>query len=528
MHLDQIVEEIGSFGKFQILVIFMVMVPKLAIGYNMLIMSYGAYVTDWWCVDDVMSNNSRNNVTYKYCSSDDNSTCSRVYDEYTRTVVTEWDLMCERKWITPIITSIQMAGVLVGAVIAGQSADTFGRKKTFYITLLLHSILTVAIAFVTSWQAFTAMRCLIGTTIGSYLVVSMFPVEFLGYKWRPSLTVIPFWATGVCFLALASWLMHDWTYVHIAVGVSTVPFLLGWFIVPESIRWLAVKGKIDEAESVIERVAMMNGRTKPDKTREMLIELSQEETEKTKGGKKYSYIDLYRGWKMAKHTIITHLVWWSLSASYYGFAFGVGKFSGNFYLNMFLMNILEFPVFIPVIYAMNRFGRRRVAVIMFAGATLSCVGVIIIQNTVTGGQRGNIITALSLAARIFTGEAWAGLIVMTNESYPTVIRNLGYGAANTAARVGGIVAPFVFAASDNEMVPYIIVIIILGLSGVLTRLFLPETLGLAMEDIVQGRNETDDQRNGKTVNGQKTSDKYKMEGTSMEKEKTENFDSTRL
>ncbi|XP_055958329.1 organic cation transporter protein-like [Patella vulgata] len=224
----------------------------------MLIMSYGAYVTDWWCVDDVMSNNSRNNVTYKYCSNDDNSTCSRVYDEYTRTVVTEWDLMCERKWITPIITSIQMAGVLVGAVIAGQSADTFGRKKTFYLTLLLHSILTVAIAFVTSWQAFTAMRCLIGATIGSYLVVSMFPVEFLGYKWRPSLTVIPFWATGVCFLALASWLMHDWTYVHIAVGVSTVPFLLGWFIVPESIRWLAVKGKIDEAESVIERVATMN------------------------------------------------------------------------------------------------------------------------------------------------------------------------------------------------------------------------------------------------------------------------------
>ncbi|XP_055955905.1 solute carrier family 22 member 4-like [Patella vulgata] len=185
-----------------------------------------------------------------------------------------WDLMCERKWITPIITSIQMAGVLVGAVVAGQSADTFGRKKTFYLTLLLHSILTVAIAFVTSWMC--------------------------------------------------------------------------------------------------------------------------------------------------------------VSASYYGFSFGVGKFSGNFYLNLY--------------------GRRCVATIMFAGGTLSCAGVVIVQNTVTGSYRGGIITGLSLAARIFTGKAWGGIDTITNESYPTVVRNLGYGASSMAARIGGIVAPFIFAGSDNDTI----------------------------------------------------------------------------
>ncbi|XP_055958456.1 solute carrier family 22 member 16 [Patella vulgata] len=469
----------------------MVMVPKVAIGYNMLIMSYGAYVTDWWCVDDVMSNNSRNNVTYKYCSNDDNSTCSRVYDDYTRTVVTEWDLMCERKWITPIITSIQMAGVLVGAVIAGQSADTFGRKKTFYLTLLLHSILTVAIAFVTSWQAFTVMRCLIGATLGSYLVVSVFPMEFLGFKGRTVLSLIPTFAAGVCLLALVTWWLHDWTYAHIFGGAFTVPFLLGWFVVPESIRWLTVKGKLDKAEKVIEQVAMMNGRAKPVNTKEIIMRICNEERESTMGGKPYSYLDLYRGWKMAKHSIIIQVTWWCTSASLYGFAFGIGQLSGNFYLNLFLMFILEFPIFIPIIYALNKFGRRTVATVMYGAGTISCIAVIIIQNTVPFGYKGVMITTLSLAARLFSAMAWAGIIIITTESYPTVIRNLGYGAANTAARIGGIVAPFIFTPSGNEMVPYIIVIVLLGLSGILTRLFLPETLGLAMEDVVQVDQEGD-------------------------------------
>ncbi|KAK6167561.1 hypothetical protein SNE40_021558 [Patella caerulea] len=508
MHLDELVEEIGSFGKFQMLMMFMVMTPKLAIGYNMMLMQYGAYVTDWWCVEDVNSNVSRNNMTYKYCSGG-NSTCSRVYDDYTRTVVTEWDLVCERKWITPIITSIQMAGVLVGAIIAGQSADRFGRKKTFYLTLLLHSLFTIAIIFVSSWQAFTAMRCLIGITIGSYLVVCMFPVEFLGYKWRPALIVFPFWATGVCILALVSWLLHDWVYVHLIAGVWTMLFLLGWFFVPESLRWLVVTGRIDQAEQIIERVAMMNDRTKPVKTREMILKLSEEEEERTKRGKKYSYIDLYKGWKLARHTIILHIVWWSLSASYYGIAFGVGKFSGNLYLNLFLMSMLEFPFVVPVLCALNRLGRRSVAAAMFAGGSLSCLGVIIVQNTVSGDHKGTVITVLSLTIQIFAGEAWASIIALTNEIYPTVIRNLGYGAASTAARVGGIVAPFVFALTDNDTIPYVIVIILLGLSGVLTWFFLPETLGLALEDILPGHDKKEKLLE-EIPNEHKVSDTFKL------------------
>ncbi|KAK6174711.1 hypothetical protein SNE40_017936 [Patella caerulea] len=495
MHLDNLLEEIGSTGKFQVLLIVMVFIPKMGIGYNMMIMAFGGLEPEWWCADTALEQLSRNSSSYKQCDANINSsssTCHRVYDNQLKTVVSEWDLVCERKWVTPIITSIQMSGVLVGAIIGGQVADAFGRKKTFYSTLLFHSIFSIGIGFATSWQMFTALRFVIGIAMGAYLVVCMFPVEFLSFRWRPVLSLIPFWATGVCFLSLSTYLLQDWSYVHIAVGVFTVPFLLGWFIIPESIRWLAVKGQIKEAERVVEMVAKMNGRVKPSNAKELIMKITEEEKSQKKGGKTYSYLDIYRGAKIAKHTISLHIVWWCISASYYGFGFGVGKFSGNYYLNQFLMNILEFPIFIPVIFSMNKFGRRATGLLMLGVSTVCCVMVVIVQYTVEAVDRGTIITVLSLATRILTGQAWASIITLTNESYPTVIRNLGYGAANTSARLGSVVAPFVFALTSEEKIPYVIVIILQAVSFGIVYFLLPETLGSALEDLLPGQRESNE------------------------------------
>ncbi|ESO98457.1 hypothetical protein LOTGIDRAFT_239057 [Lottia gigantea] len=486
MHLDNLIEDIGSFGKFQLIMLVVVMTPKLGIGYNMMIMAYGSLIPDWWCIKQGETIFNMTNSSYQHCEASpesSNSSCQRVYDPTISTVVSEWDLVCERKWITPSISSIQMGGVLLGALIGGQCAETFGRKKTYYTTLASQAALTILIIFSDSWYIYAFMRFLIGVSLGSYLVVCVFLVEFINYKYRPVLTAVPFWATGVCFLSLSTWLLRSWQYVHVAVGVFTLPFLLGWFIVPESVRWLAVKGRIKEAEEVVERIAKWNGRAKPPNATSVLQAVMEEEQQRTKGGKQYTYLDLYR-FSFAKHTIIVHIVWWCISTSYYGFSFGVGKFTGDFYLNQFFMYILEFPLFLPTIILMNKYGRRILTIVNFVAGAACCVLVVIIQNTVFSNTGGTVITVLSLACKLFASQAWAALIVLTNESYPTVVRNLGYGAANTAARIGGIAAPFIFSLTDNKMIPYIVTAFLLGGSGVMTFFWLPETLGTALEDII--------------------------------------------
>ena len=70
----------------------------------------------------------------------------------------QWDLVCDKSWIPNVATSVQMAGVLVGAVASGQLGDLVGRKWTHYVTLVLNVILNVVEGFSTSWQMFAVLR----------------------------------------------------------------------------------------------------------------------------------------------------------------------------------------------------------------------------------------------------------------------------------------------------------------------------------------------------------------------------------
>ncbi|XP_050394017.2 solute carrier family 22 member 7-like [Patella vulgata] len=69
---------------------------------------------------------------------------------------------------------------------------------------------------------------------------------------------MPFWAVGVCLLALVAYLIPDWECLHLLCGGFTMPFLLGCFV-PESMRWLATKDKIPEALEILARIAKING-----------------------------------------------------------------------------------------------------------------------------------------------------------------------------------------------------------------------------------------------------------------------------
>lgn len=54
-----------------------------------------------------------------------------IFDQtiFTSTVVTQWDLVCERSHIEPIISSIFMTGLFLGVFIFGPIIDRYGRCK---------------------------------------------------------------------------------------------------------------------------------------------------------------------------------------------------------------------------------------------------------------------------------------------------------------------------------------------------------------------------------------------------------------
>jgi len=78
----------------------------------------------------------------------------------------QWDLICDRGHLPYTITTIQMVGTLIGACIAGQLADTFGRRRVLYSVYLLLLAVGFFSSFSSSWQMVTVFRFFIGAFFG--------------------------------------------------------------------------------------------------------------------------------------------------------------------------------------------------------------------------------------------------------------------------------------------------------------------------------------------------------------------------
>ncbi|XP_076453585.1 solute carrier family 22 member 7-like isoform X2 [Babylonia areolata] len=524
MILEEILSEIGDAGRFQILFTAMIVVMEVVVAWSMLQAAVVGATPSWWCVDPTtlgQGNMTLDNSTFQTCSpaplppppsssngdvdrnmtqghgasggSDTGGVCVRFYDPDSVTIVAQWDLVCERKYIKAAINSIQMAGVLVGALAAGQLSDSVGRRVTCYVTMAFHGLACLAAGFSPSWEVYAALRFIVGAAIGSFIVLHyVYMIEFVGHTWRPYLASIPAWAIGAGLLCVVAWQLPHWRYLHFVVAGITLPTLFGWFVSPESLRWLAAKGRVEAAREVMDRIAKMNGRSLQatgDATGDQLRMLVQaERSSRAKQGEgqddhHYSYRTLFKGWRNCVKTLVLGFAWMSMSMSYYGILFGVSALSGNVYLNMFLLTVVDvLPAFITA-YLAIRLGRRYTCCCFFILASLTGFAILLADRFASEDSRGPVISAIAICSKLFIGAVWTCMQTFTAELYPTVIRSLGMGMANTAARVGGILAPFVLEmdTADDAVKCYVIVGVIMAVNGV-SMLFLTETKGKSLAD----------------------------------------------
>ncbi|CAG5114903.1 unnamed protein product, partial [Candidula unifasciata] len=327
-------------------------------------MSFANFVPKWCCLPDNLTaiqeehcreeDQLNSSMFGKMCQVNETSCSRRVFATGARTFVYEWDLVCERKWMVPITTSIQMAGLLVGGLLAGQMSDLLGRKKTLYFFTATTAVFCFLAAFSTSWEIFVSAIFLIGTSLGGYLAAAVpYTTEFVLLSSRTIASILPSFNIGVCLMALAAWRLPHWSTLYWMCGVMITPLLLPYFFLPESLRWLTVKGRVDEAQQVVEWIARWNKQEVPKDSLEVIKAVAEavKMSEKTTN---YTYIHIYKGWGLFKSSVIIQYIWLALSMCSYGFAFGVSSFGSNLYLNIFLMQVLSIPGVFAVTYSTSK------------------------------------------------------------------------------------------------------------------------------------------------------------------------------
>lgn len=409
-----------------------------------------------------------------------------VFDRSTfgSSAVMEWQLVCGNKGMRATAQSVFMIGVLIGSYLFGWLSDKLGRKISFFVSVVIMAVFGILSGLVPDYWSFIILRCVVGaTTSGVFLVAYVLAMEMVGPKYRVVAgTLCQYYYTlGYLVMAAVAFLLnHNWHLLQVVLSAPCLLFLTYWWVVPESVRWQISEGKYEEAKQQIFKVAKANN-----------IEISEErvgemienyKNEKTGPEEKACIVDLFRHKRLCLRTLNLCFNWMVNSGTYYGLALSASNLGGNPYYNYLISAAVEIPAYAFNLWVLNnpRVGRRLAlsGCMLFAGLVLT-VTIFIPRDHVT------LLVTLSMLGKLAITSSYGTVYIFSAELFPTVVRNVGMGAASMSGRVGGILCPYINMLSDVWTPLPLIIYGALALSGGLLTLLLPETLGRKLPETIQ-------------------------------------------
>jgi len=162
--------------------------------------------------------------------------------------------------------TVYLAGAVIGALLFGRLTDRYGRRRLFLATVATYSIATLGTAFSVSYLTFALARFCTGLGIGGeYAAINSAVDELIPGKIRGRVDLFvngTFWV-GASLGAVATLLLlgphgppHAWGW-RLAFGIGGVlgfGVLLLRLAVPESPRWLMLRGREEEARAVVDAI----------------------------------------------------------------------------------------------------------------------------------------------------------------------------------------------------------------------------------------------------------------------------------
>ena len=398
-----------------------------------------------------------------------------------------------------------LIGSICGVLAAGTLSDYLGRKLTMLISAALFSISAIGCAVCGSFDSLVAYRIIGGVGIGIVSIVSpIYISEVSPAKIRGTLVSLYQLAVTVGFLLayLANWVIDAggdlavagnlWTNMWNAemwrgmLGSETLPALLFFtiiFFIPESPKWLIVKGKLDKASSVLAKIYASDAEVKEE------IETTQTSL---KGENKGSWSDLLKPGILiaviAGSAIAILGQFMGVNAVlYYGPKIFSDAGFDNPMFSTVLVGVVNMVTTILAVFIIDRVGRKQLIYWGVSGMILCliAIGIYFAWGAQIGLGNGFMLTfflayvfccAISISAIVF---------VLLSEMYPNSVRGRAMSIAGFALWIGtyliGQLTPillgwsqagtfFIFAAC---CVPYMLIM----------WKVIPETTGKTLEEI---------------------------------------------
>ena len=353
-----------------------------------------------------------------------------------------------------LIVSAGYLGQFAGALVVGALSERIGRRAAFAGCLIGFGVLSLLAALSWSSTSLLVFRLLQGIGLGAEVpVAATLMNEYLGTRTRGRVGLFyqSLFGWGLFAAPLVALLLvgavgpeTGWRYLFAVGALPALVGLYAWVKLPESARWLAGKGRITEAETLVGQVEAA--------ARNRGVALAEPVAVPEPASRDFRPGELFRGVYRVRTTMLW-AAWFLGSFINYGCTvwlptlfvrFGGAAPSTSLLLTA-LVGLLAALCVLTAGLVVDRVGRRRLLItsfaIMLVGTTIGAVGVgVFAWPTLPVLIAAGLITGS--AASLALGPLW----IYTAELYPTRMRSWATAAASAMNRGASIISPLVIGA----------------------------------------------------------------------------------
>ncbi len=402
-----------------------------------------------------------------------------------------------------------LVGCIAGVLVAGALSDYAGRKKTMLLSAVLFTTSALGCAIALDFDQLVIYRIMGGVGIGIVSIVcplyisEISPASHRGrmvslYQLAVTVGFLGAYLMNYYLLNLSDGFASDnpmllkifgtenWRGM---LGAETIPALLFFiiiFLIPESPRWLIVKGKETAASKIFSKIYTDASKVtaQVNETRQML------QSEVKSDWKLLLTPGIFRAVLIGSAIAILGQFMGVNAVLYYGPSIfeSSGLSSGDSLFYQSLIGLVNMGTTVLALLIIDKVGRKKLVYTGVSGMILSLIliGLYFLKGEALG-MSGIFLLACFLAYIFFTaGSISAVIFVFLSEMYPTKIRGLAMSVAGFSLWVGtyliGQLTPWMLENATPAGTFFIFAFMCIPYLLIVWKL-MPETAGKSLEEI---------------------------------------------
>lgn len=191
--------------------------------------------------------------------------------------------------------------------------------------------------------------------------------ELVGPKYRVAAgaTISTMFAVGQVILGFIAWGVQPWRTLTQVLYAPQLLVVCYFWILSESVRWLLSKGRYEESEQILKKVAKSNNKELSEKSLEALRATAEQQRGHVPPPEPWLPLQVLRSRTILARCIVSPIWWITNTLVYYGMNINAVNLVGNSYLNYVAVAAVEIPGFWTAILLLDRIGRKPVLIFFY-------------------------------------------------------------------------------------------------------------------------------------------------------------------